>query len=220
MDQLLPPQVDKVPQVKCPLLEAEGVKEGSRKEDPRMESRGYPYSAVERARKVQEVILRAIDGRLKWYQAAEILGISDRQMRRWKQRDEQGGYDGLFDRRRHQPSPKRVPLAVVRQVLTLDRERYFDLTVLHFHEKLQGDRVVGGSKGPRGQEGCSVREEAGHAPDLGRHDGLLQRKRGKDGGEALGQHRLAGTRWADEEDIVAAATSRARFACSCPFTSP
>ncbi|MFN3476298.1 MAG: ISNCY family transposase [Candidatus Methylomirabilales bacterium] len=93
-------------------------------------------SAVERAMKVQEVILRAIDGRLKWYQAAEILGISDRQMRRWKRYYEQRGYDGLFDRRRQQPSPKRVPLEVVRQVLTLYREQYFDCNVLHFHEKL------------------------------------------------------------------------------------
>ena len=38
----------------------------------------YPSSAVERAMKAQEVILRAMDGRLKWYQAAEIIGISDR----------------------------------------------------------------------------------------------------------------------------------------------
>ena len=51
-----------------------------------METCYYPSSAVERAMKVQEVILRAIEGRLKWYQAAEILGISDRQMRRWKGR--------------------------------------------------------------------------------------------------------------------------------------
>jgi transposase len=93
--------------------------------------------------KVQEVILRAIDGRLKWYQAAEILGISDRQMRRWKHRYERVGYDGLFDRRRQRPSPKRVPLAVVQQVLTLYRERYFDCNVLHFHEKLQGEHGIG-----------------------------------------------------------------------------
>ncbi len=102
-----------------------------------MDSAVYPSSAVEQAMKVQEVILRAIDGRLKWYQAAEILGISDRQMRRWKRRYERFGYDGLFDRRRQQPSPKRVPLGVVQQVLTLYRERYFDCNVLHFHEKLQ-----------------------------------------------------------------------------------
>lgn len=80
---------------------------------------------------------RAMDGRLKWYEAAEILGISDRQMRRWKQRYERNGYDGLFDRRRQRPSPQRVPVETVRQVLTLYRERYFDCHVRHFHEKLQ-----------------------------------------------------------------------------------
>lgn len=108
-----------------------------------MDSAVYPSSAVERAMKVQEVILRAIDGRLKWYQAAEILGISDRQMRRWKVRYERWGYDGLFDRRRQRPSPKRVALAVVRDVLTLYRERYFDCNVLHFHEKLRGVHGIG-----------------------------------------------------------------------------
>jgi len=101
-----------------------------------METRYYSSSAVERAMKVQEVMLRAIEGRLKWYQAAEILRISDRQMRRWKERYEDWGYDGLFDRRRQKPSSKRVPLQVVRQVLNLYREQYFDLNVLHFHEKL------------------------------------------------------------------------------------
>jgi transposase len=107
-----------------------------------MESTYYPSSAGERAMKVQEVILRAIDGRLKWYQAAEILGISDRQMRRWKGRYEQWGYDGLFDRRRQRPSPKRVPLEVVRQVLDLYRDQYFDLNVLHFHEKLRAKHGI------------------------------------------------------------------------------
>ncbi len=107
-----------------------------------METWYYPSSAVERAMKVQEVILRAVDGRLKWYQAAEILGISDRQMRRWKRRYERWGYDGLFDRRRKQPSPKRVPLEVVREVLTWYREQYFDLNVLHFHEKLRSDHGI------------------------------------------------------------------------------
>src|SRR5450755_1119760 len=39
-------------------------------------------------------------------QAAEIIGISDRQMRRWRERLEEFGYDGLFDRRRGQPFPQ------------------------------------------------------------------------------------------------------------------
>lgn len=103
----------------------------------------YPFSATERAMKVQEVILRAIDGRLTWYHAAEILGISDRQMRRWKVRYEHEGYDGLFDRRRKRPSPRRVSLETLRQVLTLYRERYFDFNVLHFHEKLVAEHGIG-----------------------------------------------------------------------------
>jgi transposase len=111
-------------------------------EEDSMETTYYLSPAVERAMKIQEVILRAIEGRLKWYQAAEILGISDRQMRRWKRRYEKRGYDGLFDRRRQQPSPKRVPLERVRQVLSLYRERYFDLNVLHFHEKLVAEHRI------------------------------------------------------------------------------
>jgi len=59
------------------------------------------YSAVawERAMKVQEVILRAMAKKITWWQAAEIVGLSDRSMRRWRQRYEEHGYDGLLDRR-------------------------------------------------------------------------------------------------------------------------
>ena len=43
----------------------------------------YSKAAVERAMKVQEVILRALAKKITWWQAVEIIGISDRQMRRW-----------------------------------------------------------------------------------------------------------------------------------------
>ena len=66
----------------------------------------YSKAAVERAMKVQEVILRAMAKKITWWQAAEIIGISDRQMRRWRERYEEFGYDGLFDRRRGKPSPQ------------------------------------------------------------------------------------------------------------------
>ena len=55
--------------------------------------------------KVQEVILRAMAKKIMWYQAAEIIGIRDRHMRRWPERYEEFGYDRLFDRRRGKPSP-------------------------------------------------------------------------------------------------------------------
>src|SRR5712692_2371373 len=96
----------------------------------------YPEDAWERAMKVQEVILRAMAKRITWWQAAEILGIWVRSMRRWRGRYERHGYDGLFDRRRGRPSPKRVPLASVEEVLRLYQEEYADFNVRHFHEKL------------------------------------------------------------------------------------
>jgi transposase len=102
----------------------------------------YPARALERAMKVQEVILRAVSGKILWMQAAEILGISDRHMRRWKRRYEEHGYDGLFDRRKQRPSPKRVPLETVEQVLQLYRERYFDFNVKHFSEKLEEEHGI------------------------------------------------------------------------------
>ena len=103
----------------------------------------YPESAGERAMKIQEVILRAIARKITWCQAAEIIGISDRQMRRWYQRYQEFGYDGLFDRRLGRPSPKRVALETVEQVLGLYRDRYFDLNVQHFCEKLREEHHIG-----------------------------------------------------------------------------
>ena len=102
----------------------------------------YTQAAMERTMKVQEVILRAMAKKITWWQAAEILGLSDRSMRRWRERYEEFGYDGLFDRRQGKPSPKRVAVAVVEQVLGLYRERYFDLNVRHFHEKLRAEHGI------------------------------------------------------------------------------
>ena len=92
--------------------------------------------------KIQEVIMRAMAKKIKWYQAAEILGISCRQMRRMKERWEEHGYDGLFDRRRGTPSPKRVPVATVQEVVRLYQELYHDFNVKHFHEKLQSEHQI------------------------------------------------------------------------------
>src|ERR1700751_258557 len=102
----------------------------------------YWKAAMERAMKIQEVILRAMARKITWFQAAEILGFSDRHLRRMRERYQEFGYDGLFDRRRGKPSPKRVPLATVERVLGLYREKYFDLNVRHFHEKLKGEHRI------------------------------------------------------------------------------
>src|ERR1700757_779954 len=102
----------------------------------------YSKAAMERGMKIQEVILRAMAGKMTWFQAAEILGFADRHLRRIRERYQEFGYDGLFNRRRGKPSPKRVPLATVEAVLGLYREKYFDLNVRHFHEKLKSEHQI------------------------------------------------------------------------------
>ena len=74
--------------------------------------------------------------------AAEIAGVSDRTMRRMKQRYEEFGYDGLFDQRRGKRSVHRIPLQTAERVLELYQEKYFDFSVLHFHEKLLKDHEL------------------------------------------------------------------------------
>jgi transposase len=94
----------------------------------------YGPTAVERAMKIQEVILRAMSGTLTWLQAADIIGCSPRTMRRWRARYDRTGYDGLMDRRHGRPSPRRVPRAEVERLLRLYRETYLGFNVRHFHE--------------------------------------------------------------------------------------
>ena len=83
-----------------------------------------------------------MSGELLWLQAAEILGLSPRSMRRWRARYAVRGYDGLYDRRTRRPSPQRVPEATVEQVLRLYRDRYADFNVRHFHEVLQREHGI------------------------------------------------------------------------------
>src|SRR5258707_13825891 len=103
----------------------------------------YPRTAAERAMKLQEVLLRATAGKIKWWQAAELIGISERQMRRLRKRLEEQGPTGLLDRRRRTPGSRRVPKAQAEEVLSLYRDRYFDLNARHFHEKLSEEHQIG-----------------------------------------------------------------------------
>lgn len=97
---------------------------------------------TERMMKIQEVILKAMAGKLKWWEAAEIIGVTDRTMRRWRERYQEHGYSGLWDYRRRSPSPKRIAVEVLERVLQLYRERYFDFNVQHFHEKLREEHGI------------------------------------------------------------------------------
>jgi transposase len=96
----------------------------------------YPAAEVERMLKLQDVLLKAMAKKIRWWEAAEIIGVSDRTMRRWRERLQEHGYSGLADRRKGKPSDKRVPLEVAEEVFQLYRDTYHDLNMRHFHEKL------------------------------------------------------------------------------------
>jgi transposase len=84
-----------------------------------------------------EAIGRQQRGELSCGEAAEVLGISERQFRRWRDRYEADGAEGLIDGRRGRVSGRRVPVDKIEWVLEQDRTRYFDFTVKHFHEEIQ-----------------------------------------------------------------------------------
>ena len=102
----------------------------------------YTAAETERMMKLQDVLLKAMAKKIRWWDAAEIIGVTDRTMRRWRERLEADGYSGLVDRRKGKVSDKRVPVATVEEVLRLYRERYFDLNIRHFHEKLSEEHGI------------------------------------------------------------------------------
>jgi len=76
-------------------------------------------------------------------EAAELLGVSERTFRRWRDRYDEDGEAGLLDRRLGKASGKRVPSDRAEEVEALYRERYQGFTVKHFHEHLVRDHGFG-----------------------------------------------------------------------------
>src|SRR5919202_291875 len=101
-----------------------------------------PARDVERMMKLQDVILKAMAKKLSWLEAAEIAGMSVRNMQRKHQAYVEYGYTGLFDQRRGKRSIHRVPMETAARVLALYRDQYFDLNVRHFHEKLRENEGI------------------------------------------------------------------------------
>jgi len=93
--------------------------------------------------KLQDVILKAMAKKISWIDAAEIAGMSVRNMQRKRQSYQEYGYTGLFDQRRGKRSIHRVPMETAEKVLELYQTTYFDLSVRHFHEKLKAEHDIG-----------------------------------------------------------------------------
>jgi transposase len=75
-------------------------------------------------------------GGLSQIEAAEMLGVSERTFRRWRDRLRDEGPEGLADRRIGKPSSRRAAADAILRMLRLYREYYTDFTVKHFHEQL------------------------------------------------------------------------------------
>ena len=87
----------------------------------------------ERTMRVREVLMRAVQRQISWIQAADILGISARNMRRWKVKFETQGLEGVLDRRTlGHANPRRVTRAELEKLLGLYQRRYAGVNVRHF----------------------------------------------------------------------------------------
>jgi hypothetical protein len=136
----------------------------------------YSASEMERMMRVQDVLLKAMVKKISWVTAAEIIGVTPRTMRRWRERLKEHGYSGLSDRRKGKVSFRRIPMKIAEQVLGLYHEKYFDLNVRHFREKL-GDRaqlhlgVSGARRGGASAETAKARaaSAAPRAPPAARY---------------------------------------------------
>ena len=82
-----------------------------------------------------DILGRSERSELSQMEAAELLGVSERTFRRWRDRYREAGVTGLNDRRLA-PSPRRASAAEIERMLGLYREQYRGFTVKHFHEHL------------------------------------------------------------------------------------
>src|SRR5215470_13776486 len=89
-----------------------------------------------RRMRFESLLDRQEAGELSQVEAADLLGISERSFRRWRDRLRDEGPDGLLGRRLGKPSPRRASVAEIARMLELYRGSYADFTVKHFHEQL------------------------------------------------------------------------------------
>ncbi|MEI6806697.1 MAG: ISNCY family transposase [Myxococcaceae bacterium] len=86
--------------------------------------------------RVKDIIGKAMLGQISWLDAERILGYSPRHIRRLRSRCVAEPEDELNDKRAGRTMPHKVSENVVREILLLREERYFDFNIKHFHEVL------------------------------------------------------------------------------------
>jgi transposase len=89
-----------------------------------------------------EIVLKATAGKLTWTQAAEVLGITPRHMRRLRTEYREHGIVAFHDNRGGRPRRKRIKEDTVEMICRLKSEVYDDFSVQHFYEKLTEEHGV------------------------------------------------------------------------------
>ena len=89
-----------------------------------------------RMKKFVDILGRWERRELTMAEAGEILGCSERQFRRYRDRYEEDGLEGLADKRLGKASARRVPVDKIDWMLDEYRTHYRGWNVKHFHEQL------------------------------------------------------------------------------------
>ena len=96
---------------------------------------------MERTKLLQEIKMHRFEeayegwgsGRLSQEEASLILGVCSRTFRRYVCRYEEGGLEGLRDRRLEGASARRAPVDEIMEITDKYRSRHQGWAVLHFH---------------------------------------------------------------------------------------
>ena len=95
-----------------------------------------------RAMTRREVITKAIAGQLSWAQAAAVLGITARHMRRIRRGYERWGISAVMDQRGGRPRRRRISPGTIAMLCRLKRDIYPDFSVRHFYEQVSEKHQV------------------------------------------------------------------------------
>jgi transposase/ribosomal protein L31E len=88
-----------------------------------------------RKMRFEEIYKQRTEKRLTTEEAAQILGVTDRTVRRWCARYKEKGLGGLEDRRIGKKANNAAPIDEEMELLELFKSRYSDFRVAHFYDK-------------------------------------------------------------------------------------
>src|SRR5438128_2527952 len=92
-----------------------------------------------RTMRFEELYQQRTEKRLSIEEAAKILGVDERTFRRWSQRYEERGAEGLVDGRLEKMAHNAAGLDEVLEMLTLFETKYPKFTVAHFYDKYRDE---------------------------------------------------------------------------------